>query len=258
MIDTVTFDLWNTLLVNAPPDMEKYRFRRVENIVAILRKNGYQVSSEEILEAYRMGFEKCKETWRRNLDLSTQQQLHVMFGFLSNVDLKEITESLMTELTDAYVSPILEDPPELIRGAANVLEELKRNGYKIGLICNTGTTPGKTIRMLLERLGILRYFHTTTFSNELGIRKPDPRIFLHTLNDLGSKVQNSLHVGDLIDVDILGARNMGMVAVHLNSNRTCFEETSPGCYYREIPPDYSIGTLEDLMGVLDILKYDLR
>jgi len=245
MIDTITFDLWNTLISNIPQDYHKYRQRRVENLTRVLRQNGREVESGLLAEAYRRGFKKCTETWEKNLDLSTEEQLKIMFGFLDDDALKGIWENLMPQLAEAYVSPILEDPPVLIDGAREILIHAKSRGYKVGLICNTGTTPGRTIRVLLEGLGMIDSFDVTTFSNELGIRKPDPRIFLHTLRQLKGKPENSMHVGDLIDVDVLGAKNVGMISVHYN----------PGLIPSDdIGPDLAITELRELRLLLTDLK----
>lgn len=245
MLDTVTFDLWNTLLSNTPQDYQKYRLKRVEKLTKVFQQNGREIESDHLLDAYHKGFEKCKETWRRNLDISTEEQLKIMFDFLEDERLKGIPQNLISHLVEAYVSPILEDPPNLIDGAEEVLTKVKKKGYKVGLICNTGTTPGKTIRVLLERLGMMKYFNVTTFSNELKIRKPDPRIFLHTLAQLKSQPQSSLHVGDLIDVDILGAKNVGMVSVHFNPDLIPCDDISP---------DFAIRQLKELSWILGDLK----
>ncbi|MGB2769312.1 MAG: HAD family hydrolase [Candidatus Zixiibacteriota bacterium] len=245
MIDTVTFDLWNTLISNIPQDYSKYRQRRIENLTRVLRQNGREVESGRLAEAYRRGFEKCAETWEKNLDLSTEEQLSIMFGFLDNEKLQRIPRNLMPDLVEAYVSPILEEPPILIDGAKEILIHAKSRGYKVGLICNTGTTPGRTIRVLLERLEMIDSFDVTTFSDELGIRKPDPRIFLHTLRQLKSKPENSAHVGDLVDVDVLGAKNVGMISVHYN----------PGLIPSDdVGPDLAITELRELRLLLTDLK----
>jgi HAD superfamily hydrolase (TIGR01549 family) len=225
MLDTVTFDLWNTLLSNTPQDNQKYRLKRVEKLTKVFQQNGIEIESDHLLDAYHKGFEKCKETWRRNLDLSTEEQLKTMFDFLDDEKLKEIPRNLMSRLV--------------------VLTQVKKKGYKVGLICNTGTTPGKTIRVLLERLGMTKYFDVTTFSNELKIRKPDPRIFLHTLTQLKSQPQSSAHVGDLIDADVWGAKNVGMVSVHFNPDQIPCEEISP---------DFAIKQLKELRWILSDLK----
>jgi HAD superfamily hydrolase (TIGR01549 family) len=255
MIDTVTFDLWNTLIVNLPLDVEKYRTRRLEGIQRILRERGYHISSAQLLEAYLKGFEKCKETWRRNLDLSTEEQITNLMGFLGFSDFQNKAENLMSDLAEAYSSPILDDPPELIVGAKEILTDLSRERYKIGLICNTGTTPGSALRTLLTGFGLLDLFRVATFSDELKIRKPDPRIFQQTLRRLNSTPQNSLHVGDLLSVDVVGAKNVGMLAVQVDSGQPFFDEILPQCD-GEIQPDYSIGELKELKLILEHLNLD--
>jgi putative hydrolase of the HAD superfamily len=237
MIDTVTFDLWNTLISNIPQDYSKYRQRRVKNLTKVLQQNGREVESDIVAEAYRKGFEECSRTWEKNLDLSTEEQLTIMFGFLDDQGLQPLPQELMSGLVEAYVSPLLEDPPTLIDGAREILLHARAKGHKVGLICNTGTTPGSTIRVLLQRLGMINLFDVTTFSNEFGIRKPDPRIFLHTLRQLRSSPENSAHVGDLIDVDVLGAKNVGMISIHFNP------ELIPS---GDIAPDLAITNLREL------------
>jgi HAD superfamily hydrolase (TIGR01662 family) len=253
MIDTVTFDLWNTLIVNNPPHMEKYRHRRVENIGRIMEENGNRIEPAELLGAYLKGLDKCKESWRKNTDLSTEEQLNIFFDFLNLAYPEDKLRSLMPDFVEAYVSPILEDSPELVLGGKEILAELKKGGYKIGLICNTGTTPGATIRKLLKRLEMIDFFDVTTFSNELKIRKPDPRIFQETLDRLKSDPHESVHVGDLIGVDVLGAKNVGMIAVLLKTTLMSYDDILPD-FNKEISPDYSIGELTDLKLVLDDLN----
>ncbi|NIN01894.1 MAG: HAD-IA family hydrolase [candidate division Zixibacteria bacterium] len=245
MLDTVTFDLWNTLLNHKPEDYQKYGRMRVEKLRAVLKQDDREIESARLLDAYHKGFEKCKETWERNLDLSTEDQLQTVFDFVEDERLKGIPQNLMSHLVEAYVSPILEDPPDPIWGAHEILRQLKKKGYKVGLVCNTGTTPGSTIRVLLGRLEMINYFDVTTFSDQLGIRKPDPRIFLHTLARLRSRPQSSAHVGDLIHVDVWGARNVGMVSVHFNPDLIPCDD---------IIPDFAIRRLEELGWIFGDLK----
>jgi putative hydrolase of the HAD superfamily len=109
------------------------------------------------------------------------------------------------------------------------------------LICNTGRTPGRIIRELLKKLDMIKYFGALTFSNELKIRKPDPRIFFHTLEQLKSTPANSMHVGDEPKVDVLGAKSAGMISVHFNPNQS---------FYDEIQPNFSIKELNELKIIL--------
>lgn len=245
MIDTVTFDLWNTLISNWPQDHDRYRQIRVERTGQILGEYGIAVSLDHLAKAYDDAFERYKQIWSRNSDLSTNEQLKIMLELLPEEKPKTISVDLMGRLVEAYTSPLLVYPPPLIEGARETLKQIKEEKFKLGLICNTGRTPGKTIRTLLKQVGIIDCFDITTFSDELRIRKPDPRIFLHTLKRLKSLPRNSLHIGDVLELDILGAKNAGIQSVHLNPDHTTYEQ---------IVPDFTIGHLDELKGILDKLK----
>jgi putative hydrolase of the HAD superfamily len=252
MIDTVTFDLWNTLISNQPIDNHRYRQKRVEGIHRILGQNGIDVKFDHLALAYDKGFEKCNETWRKNLDLSTEEQLEIMFDFLEDEKSRNLPQNLTSQLVEVFVSPILDEPPSVIDGAKKTLYQVKKESYKIGLICNTGRTPGKTIRILLERFGMINYFDATVFSNELRIRKPDPRIFLYTLNQLKSHPKSSLHVGDIMELDVLGAKNAGMLSVHYDPNKT--SHASIHSQDIRLAPDFSIKKLMELEVILNKIK----
>jgi putative hydrolase of the HAD superfamily len=248
MIDTVTFDLWNTLLSNTPQDNQRYREKRLEGIRGLLEESGLDVDFDSLYRAHQEGFEKCKETWKKNLDLGTQDQLKIMFGFLEDHRFEGLPQSLMLKLEEAFLSPILKEPPALIEGAKRTVKYVHAEGYKIGLICNTGRTPGRTIRELLRKLDLIKYFRALTFSNELRLRKPDPRVFIHTLNQLKSDPAGSVHVGDDLRGDILGAHRAGMISVHFSPDQ------NPGT---EIQPDFSMKELTELKTVLERIKRSL-
>jgi putative hydrolase of the HAD superfamily len=168
-----------------------------------------------------------------------------MFSFLDDKRFETIPQNLLLKLEEVFLTPILKDPPPLIQGAKKIVKFVQAEGYKIGLICNTGRTPGRIIRELLEKLGMVEYFRALTFSNELKIRKPDPRIFLYTLSQLKSDPANSMHVGDELKLDVLGARISGMTSVHFNPNQI---------FYTEIQPDFSVKELTELETILQKTK----
>jgi putative hydrolase of the HAD superfamily len=90
-----------------------------------------------------------------------------------------------------------------------VLAQL-RGHYALGLICNVGIADSTTLRTVLARHGMLDAFQVLTFSDEYGRLKPDPSIFHHTLEQLGWGPAEALHVGDLEELDVEGARAAGM------------------------------------------------
>lgn len=118
-------------------------------------------------------------------------------------------QGFLGELEEAYCPPVLAAPPVLNPEAVPTLQSLRDRGSPVGLICNTGRAPSRTLRQLLDRLGIRGYFEATVFSDELGWRKPNQRIFLETGRRPGALPANIVHVGDNPEGDVLGRETGG-------------------------------------------------
>ena len=70
--------------------------------------------------------------------------------------------------------------------------------------------------VIIANLGWSDLFETVTFTQEVGVQKPDPRVFRFALDRAGRDPADSIYVGDSWDADYVGARNVGMLAVWLN------------------------------------------
>jgi len=97
-------------------------------------------------------------------------------------------------------------------GANSLLAELKQQGYKLAVISNGGHATRLTI---LQGLGFSHYFDEIISSELVGIRKPNPEIFLHTSRQLNIVPENCLFIGDHPVNDIQGATQAGMKALWL-------------------------------------------
>lgn len=91
-----------------------------------------------------------------------------------------------------------------------VLQELKNRGILLGMITNGFT---ELQRLNICALQIEQYMDVILVSEEEGIKKPDPEIFMRALRRLGVQVEESVYVGDHPENDVQGARNIGMHAV---------------------------------------------
>jgi putative hydrolase of the HAD superfamily len=107
---------------------------------------------------------------------------------------------------------MLEEPPEVVPDASAVLAELAAD-YRLAVISDTGLTPGRVLRQILEQDGLLPYFTHLTFSDELGRSKPHAEAFEATLAALNATPAEGVHVGDLLRTDIAGAQSVGMRGV---------------------------------------------
>jgi putative hydrolase of the HAD superfamily len=222
MIDGITFDLWQTLIVETPESAKKVRETRVRSLYMMLQGQGYGGTMEDVERAIERVGERLQEIWQRHRDVSAEEQVRIM---LDALDHHEVPGDPMTlaNLEWAYVSPILQAPPVLNAGAVELLGQLKGR-YRLGLICNTGRTPGAMLKIVLQRLRIFEYFDALIFSDVIGVRKPDPQIFHLALEGLGIAPDRAIHVGDDPSTDIAGALDAGMWAVLLGPHRHAFPD----------------------------------
>ena len=85
------------------------------------------------------------------------------------------------------------------------------------------------VEQALAAAGLRHYFDVVIDSALVGVEKPDPRIFHAALEALGVAPEEALYVGDLYDIDVLGARAAGLDAVSAGR---------PGAYNRaRLPRD---------------------
>src|SRR6202011_4292972 len=94
-------------------------------------------------------------------------------------------ETTIDALEHTYARAAVEVLPSIVDGAAEVLAEVKRRGFRVGLISNTGRTPGYALREILERLELAPFIDSMVFSNEHGECKPRQSIFEALRNPLG-------------------------------------------------------------------------
>jgi putative hydrolase of the HAD superfamily len=97
--------------------------------------------------------------------------------------------------------------------SAQSLSRLRAAGLRLGVVSNSD---GR-VEQALEAAGLRDYFDVVLDSALIGVEKPDPRIFLAALDALGVTAEEALYVGDLYEVDIIGARAAGMEAVLLGT-----------------------------------------
>lgn len=127
-----------------------------------------------------------------------------------------------------------------------VLTELKRKGFKLGIITNTVTSREEHIRMALRKIDIEKCFNVIVTSVDVGHDKPDERIFLTALRKLRIKPKDAVMVGNRISVDIVGGNRIGMKTILFKWNKRYPEKITSS----EEQPTRTIKSLLDLPRVL--------
>ena len=128
-----------------------------------------------------------------------------------------------------------------------MLEGLKGLGMKLGVISNTASL--YQVFRTLEEYGIRDYFQDVTLSSVTGYRKPDPNIFLVSLNQIRSDPKSCAYVGDTYSRDVIGPQNLGFGATfHIHSFLT---QSRDAGVPKEIRATY---TIQDIYEVYTTLK----
>jgi len=114
----------------------------------------------------------------------------------------------------AAVDEVLFDHPEArrlvcVNGVVEVLTLLGYRGYRMGVISNWSADLPQT----LTALELKEHFEGIFASETMGYAKPNPAAFLIPLERLGLTAGQAAYVGDLYDVDCVGAREVGLTPV---------------------------------------------
>ena len=205
MLQAVTFDFWGTLYQNTSARDE--RLRLLEGVLARHSQPRLRTALEA---AYRRAWSVLDRIWlEEHRSITIERWLREMLTFL-DVDLPEdVLAGLRRPIEEIYLQG---GAPQPIPGVTEVLPRLSRR-YRLGLISDVGLTPGRVLRELLRRDGLLPCFRALTFSDETGATKPLPEQFLRTLAILKVRPEKAAHIGDLPETDLAGARAVGMRAV---------------------------------------------
>jgi putative hydrolase of the HAD superfamily len=148
---------------------------------------------------------------------------------------------LIEQLAEELAEGVLAVPPPLLPAVREILPQLAER-YRLALISDTAFSPGCVLRELLRRYGLAELFSAYSFSDETGVAKPHPRAYLTVLDELRARPEEALHIGDLEETDVRGAKRLGMQAIlFLGDPESEFpppERTSADCIaysWREVP-----------------------
>ena len=162
--------------------------------------------------------------------LQLQRQRFVGWGEQLNVPPEELNDAFMNAMAEICAP---------LPGAVSLVNAL-HGKVKMGIITN-GFTSLQQIR--LERTGLRDRFDLLVISEEVGVAKPDPRIFDYALEQAGSPDRSRvLMVGDTAESDILGGINAGLSTCGLNAHH---REQPAG-----IEPTWTVASLSELEQLL--------
>ncbi len=236
MIKAITFDLWNTLFED-----KHFNTPRIQAATEALRYHGTPRNPEEVKEAYISAARAYRRMWEEDQrHMTVERRIRHMLQRLNTEPKGGLIQEIIVRFEDCF----LDDPPTLKEGVEETLDALTGR-YRLGIISDTGVTPGTLIREHLDQRGLLHHFASAVFSDETGYCKPHPNQFRRALRELDAEPHEAIHVGDLIRTDIAGAQAIGMKAVWVQTEgKTAPEHTQP---------DHTITRLNQLLTIPEIL-----
>ena len=153
------------------------------------------------------------------------------------LDLLGLVPNRTQEITQTYITKYRESVTP-VSGAMSALQVL-HGSFPLGLVSN-GYPEVQHIK--IDSLKIRNLLEFTLISEEVGIRKPDPEIFLMAAQMIGVEPPKCLFVGDSYENDVIGANGVGMQTCWLNRGGASIEG--------EIIPDLQISQMEQLLQAL--------
>lgn len=235
----VTFDCWNTLLYEA--DWETAHGLRVDELRSAARAVRPGVTREDAARAFEVAWGRHIELWSDGVATGSRE---IALWGLAELGVADPEPAAFAQLVQLFEEMSHSGRVLPLAGAAQTLAALARAGVSCALICDTGLTPGRVVRAHLDHHGLLRPLAAQIFSDEIGVPKPDPRVFRTALAALGASPEQALHVGDLRRTDVVGARALGMTAVRIRDRH---DDTSELC-----EADHVVGSHADLLALLGL------
>jgi putative hydrolase of the HAD superfamily len=159
----------------------------------------YIVHNDKLWERYRKGFVR-------------QEELRIKRMWLTLLDFKIADEKLANEMNIRFLD-LLPTRTILFPYAKEILDYLAGKNYALHLITNGFE---KTQHSKLEYSGLSSYFKEVITSEGSNSLKPNKEIFEFAFAKANALPEQSIMIGDTIEVDILGAANAGIDQVHVN------------------------------------------
>jgi HAD superfamily hydrolase (TIGR01549 family) len=215
----ILFDLGSTLWTSKDERVIQVH-ERMANLRAVLelfRFGGTGIfpamDVDELGRLVRKSFEKEIRVRTRQLVEFEPDFAQATMDALQHIGITDVTRELGEVIYEALRTRT-PDIRALFEDTLATLAALKERGYLLGVVSNRhyGGAPFSEDLRVMGLLDFIELRHMA-ISADLGIRKPNPDIFLHTLNSLNVSPEEAVMVGDSLRGDITGAKRLDILAI---------------------------------------------
>jgi putative hydrolase of the HAD superfamily len=241
----ILFDLGSTL-VYFQGSWDRVITEAIEHLGKTVISLGYPVNLDELCEQYATALRKYYiERDIDNIEYTTPTLLNQVLSTQFNLELDP--DELVLAL-DAFYDHT-GSHWKLDSEAISTLEQLKKDGYHLGLISNASYA--RDVYNQVNRTGLSSFFELILISAEIGLRKPHPAIFRKALEHFNVEPSQAMMVGDTLNADIIGSRRVGIQNIWI-----AMWASAPSTHYQDdvIVPDYTIQRLSQIPFLLKNLK----
>lgn len=240
-IEAIFIDLGNTLRI-------------------LLKDAGHQAAArQKIVEL--VGTEEDPEAFLEKLNLRYKDYRKWAFEHLSEAPEAELwTRWLTPDFPPERIAPCAVELTYqfrqsmgrrvVVENGREVVEELQRRGYTLGIISNL--IGSREIPEWMRAEGFASYFKAVVLSSTFGKRKPDPAIYLEAAHLAGVEPTRCVYVGDNLKRDVTGTRQAGFGMVVIMISR---QELAEATITDENRPDVIIHEFRELLDLFPVLEH---
>jgi HAD superfamily hydrolase (TIGR01549 family) len=224
------------------PSLKKFYF--VE-----LKKLGYSFSEKDVERALINALKKLNKQSQENESFQMERNA-LLKEFLAALNFKdEDATKLREKLTEAFSEHMRMVIPN---SALDLCEELKKRGYRLGIVSNWTYQLGELLRLQ----GALDLFDSIITAHEVGVAKPHPEIFNAVVEDLDVDAEKCVFVGSSYAADVVGCQRVKMLPILYDPELTELRALEPLDTSSKVVSIENLRKNRSIEGVKVITKFD--
>lgn len=189
MIKLIIFDLWQTLA---------YRDVSYSTTGKMLEETRVNISKEKFVKI----FEESVQTKKWDSKFKAYKNLCKNMGLETTEKNANLLMSIRNEA---------EAKTKLYPYTIPMLKQLRKQGYKIGLISNSSVF---AIEQIKKKTDLLKYIDYPLYSFDVGVIKPNLKFFKEMLKITKCDPEETIMIGDKLNDDVIPPKSIGMNAIH--------------------------------------------
>lgn len=223
-VATVLFDFGGTL---AHPRHDPF-----DDWLAFAEREGVSVDRAALEQAHAEATEKFTPVMYDHLGRMREFWIAFDADILGRLGVPDPQDRIATAIHRGFRD---ETGYEVYPETWDVLRALRARGLALGVVSNAT----EELVDHMEAIGLARHFDAITFSQEARAEKPAPKIFELALRRARCRPEDAMHVGDRYEMDVVGARGVGIAPVLVDRDGRHADADCP--------------RIEDLRGMLDLI-----